>query len=89
MLSNLPPGVTESMIPGCGFDEIVEIPEPDPTDDSFPLDEWHCDDCNSPIGWVLWETDDNMGMGWSLFYEVHQTRNVCEDCVAALLDAEI
>lgn len=53
-------------------------PGPEADRFEFPVDEWQCETCTTPIGFTLWEN----GGGWIDHYESNG-RKVCYDCLPA------
>lgn len=87
-MSNLPPGVTEAMIPGCGSDDWFELT----LEDDYPLDvcgpdEWTCeaDGCGVRVGFVMepCPRHDHEVDAWVEVWLRPDERRVCRECAEA------
>lgn len=64
--------------------DFIHITAPDMTDDcedDYPVDEWFCKECKTPLGFYL---SGDHGGGWNDCWRVYDNEEMfCEDCMKA------
>ena len=98
--SNLPPGITESMIPGCGGvrftynvtpEDFVEITMDDWLEWDVEPGSSECFLCSEVVGFYIGRSARNPDVdteAWATCWEVDEDRLVCDDCRERMLDDE-
>jgi hypothetical protein len=84
-MSNLPPGVTDYMIPGCGPAEYEELTADD-WDDNYAPGSWACEatGCDAEIGYYErpHPFHDYDQVAWAETWLTPDEKLVCGDCYA-------
>ena len=84
-MTNLPPGVTDSMIPGNGPGEYEELTRDD-WDDNYAPGSWTCEatGCDAEIGYHerSHRTHDHEEVVWAETWLTPDEKLVCGDCYA-------
>lgn len=88
-MSNLPPGVTDAMIPGNGPGELEELDQNDYVGEEPGT--WTCEVCNdATVGWYeqAHAVYDYDVVVWAPTWLTPDEKLACADCVAAIEEQE-
>ena len=93
MLSNLPPGITEGMLPGnrqyapLVEEDFVEMDRSEWDHNVDAPNDWECDACKATVGFYEGRSENSEdAVHWAACWVTTDDTVVCDDCREGLLE---